>query len=526
MPGKMGRIVSPRRNPPSRREGAATQGASGLNLFTPQTGRRHMEYDQIPHEHNSPANRALVIGGDESMQKLLQRTLRTADWEVTLQDYGAGGFSSENHWPLVFMCLEREREEAMEILKRMQPAILAEHTHAFIIAQRPSVGDAMAYLQGGATDYLAWPMLPSQIVEIADRMRKIAGYQRLYTEAPVIEASSDHEGKRPMIGNSAKMVELSKQVTKVASTPGMRVFITGETGTGKEIVARQIHEVSGCRGAFRAVNCAAAVETLLESELFGHEKGAFTGAHTMKKGLWEEAADGTLFLDEITETSLSVQAKLLRALQEGVIRRVGANQEIKVTARVIAASNKNIEKAVAEGTFREDLYYRLGQVLHLPPLRQRREDIPLLVEHFLRRASTTKVITPEALDALSAYDWPGNVRQLETVIQLLTVFAGRFVFREDVARHIQMEKTREEFEREVLLALWSTVPRVKPGEWPTINQLRNWYVQNAYQILGKQSVVAKQLGLDVRTVNTILQKEESMADASEQDEISDAGDEG
>jgi transcriptional regulator with GAF, ATPase, and Fis domain len=329
-----------------------------------------------------------------------------------------------------------------------------------------------------------------------------------------------------MIGNSAKMVELSKQIAKVASTPGMRVFITGETGTGKEIVARQIHDLSGCAGPFRAVNCAAAVETLLESELFGHEKGAFTGAHAMKKGLWEEAADGTLFLDEITETSLSVQAKLLRALQEGVIRRVGANQEIKVTARVIAASNKNIEKAVAEGTFREDLYYRLGQVLHLPPLRQRRDDIPLLVEHFLRRASTTKVITPEALDALSAYDWPGNVRQLETVIQLLTVFAGRFVFREDVARHIQMEKTREEFEREVLLALWRTVPRVKPGEWPTINQLRNWYVQNAYQILGKQSVVAKQLGLDVRTVNTILQKEESMVDASEQDEISESGDEG
>ena len=467
-----------------------------------------MEYDQIPQDHHSTPNRALVIGGDEIMQKLLRGTLRNAGWEVTMRSYGEDGFSSENHWLLVFICLERERNEAMEMLERMQPAILAERTYAIIIAKWPSVRDVLAFLQGGAADYLAWPMLPSQIVEIADRVRKITGYQRLYTQAPVIEAIPDSSGKRSMIGNSAKMVELSKQIAKVASTPGMRVFITGETGTGKEIVARQIHEISGCEGPFRAVNCAAAVETLLESELFGHEKGAFTGAHTMKRGLWEEAADGTLFLDEITETSLSVQAKLLRALQEGVIRRVGANQEIKVTARVIAASNKDIERAVAEGTFREDLYYRLGQVLQLPPLRQRREDIPLLVEHFIRRASTTKVITPEALDALSAYDWPGNVRQLETVIQLIIVFAGRFVFREDVARHIQTEKTREEFTREVLLALWSTVPKVKPGEWPTINQLRNWYVQHAYHILGKPSAVAKRLGLDVRTVSTILQKEE------------------
>ena len=339
-----------------------------------------------------------------------------------------------------------------------------------------------------------------EIATLKDKLAK----EKLYLEEEIQTGYNFEE----IVGDSQALKRVLKEVQTVAATDST-VLILGETGSGKELVARALHNLSGRRErTFVKLNCAAIPTGLLESELFGHEKGAFTGAHTMKRGLWEEAADGTLFLDEITETSLSVQAKLLRALQEGVIRRVGANQEIKVTARVIAASNKDIEKAVAEGTFREDLYYRLGQVLHLPPLRQRREDIPLLVEHFIRRASTTKVITPEALDALSAYDWPGNVRQLETVIQLIIVFAGRFVFREDVARHIQTEKTREEFTKEVLLALWSTVPKVKPGEWPTINQLRNWYVQHAYHILGKQSAVAKRLGLDVRTVSTILQKEE------------------
>jgi transcriptional regulator with GAF, ATPase, and Fis domain len=166
---------------------------------------------------------------------------------------------------------------------------------------------------------------------------------------------------------------------------------------------------------------------LLESDLFGHEKGAFTGAYATKKSFWEEAAGGTLFLDEITEASLTVQAKLLRALQEGLIRRVGSNQEIKVAARVIAASNKD-EKAVKEGTFRQDLYYRLGQILRLPPLRERREDIPELADHFRRRAMKETVFTPEALDALCDYDWPGNMREFESVIQRIIAFSGRFVF--------------------------------------------------------------------------------------------------
>lgn len=467
-----------------------------------------MEHETFMDDYSTSADRALIIGGDEVMRRVLQRTLRNSNWELTVCDSDEYSYSPEDHWPLVFICVEDDGARAVEVLEKLRAETEAERAYAVVITKQPSTEGVFACLQHGATDYLVWPVLPSQIVEIANRVRKIADYELTQGLNPVIETGDEEGiGKRPMIGNSAAMVELSKQIARVASTPGMRVFITGETGTGKEVVARRIHEISGSPGPFRAVNCAAAVEGLLESELFGHEKGAFTGAHTMKKGIWEEAANGTLFLDEITETTLAVQAKLLRALQEGVIRRVGSNQEIKVTARVIAASNRDVEKAVKEGAFREDLYYRLGQALKLPPLRERREDIPPLVEHFLRRAQTTKVITPEALDALSDYDWPGNVRQLENVVQLITTFSGRLVFREDVLRHIQTEKGREEIAQEILLALWQTIGATQRGEWPTINQLRNWYVRHAYCILGKESAVARRLGLDVRTVNSILQKE-------------------
>lgn len=299
------------------------------------------------------------------------------------------------------------------------------------------------------------------------------------------------------------MVELSKQLVRLARTPELRVFINGETGTGKEVVARMIHDLSGCSGPFQAVNCAATVESLLESDLFGHEKGSFTGAHATKKGLWEETANGTLFLDEITETSPTVQAKLLRVLQEGFIRRIGSTREIKVTARVIAASNRDLEQAVREGIFRRDLYYRLGQVLRLPPLRERLDDIPLLVEHFCQRASREIVVTPEAMELLCAYEWPGNVRELESVIQQIISFSGHFVFREDVLRHISVSKVEH---KNFNLQFWSALNALRRGEWPTINEMRNGYVTCAYLFLGKESVVARYLGMDARTVTGILEE--------------------
>lgn len=242
------------------------------------------------------------------------------------------------------------------------------------------------------------------------------------------------------------------------------------------------------------------------SDLFGHEKEAFTGAHATKKGFWEETAGGTLFLGEITEASLTVQAKLRQALQEGLIRLVRSIQEIKVTARVIAASNNDVEKTINGGTFRQGLYYRLGQVLRRLPLRKRREDIPELVDHFRRRALKEPVFTPEALDALCDYDWPGNVRKFESVIQRIIAFSGSCVFREDMLLHIKIEEADDNTSWKSLPALWDSIQRVKRGEWPTRVELRDWYVQQAYCYLGKESAVARRLGLDIRTVNSTLRK--------------------
>jgi two-component system response regulator PilR (NtrC family) len=226
-----------------------------------------------------------------------------------------------------------------------------------------------------------------------------------------------------MVGQSEKMVELFEQIKTVAHTDST-VLITGESGTGKELVARAIH-VHSLRQSepFVSVNCGAVPETLLESELFGHLRGSFTGATTNHRGLFEVAHKGTIFLDEIAEMSPSMQVKLLRVLQEKKIRRIGATEEIQVDVRIIAATNKELETMVEEKSFREDLYYRLNVIpIHLPLLRERREDIPLLAEHFLAQAASRtgkkiRGISDQAMDLLVAYAWPGNVRELENVIE-------------------------------------------------------------------------------------------------------------
>ena len=240
-----------------------------------------------------------------------------------------------------------------------------------------------------------------------------------------------------------------------------------------------------------------------------HEKGAFTGAHAAKKSLWEEAAQGTLFLDEITEASPALQAKLLRVLQEGTIRRVGSNQEIKVTARVIAASNRNIEKAIADGSFREDLFYRFDEVVHIPPLRERVEDIPLLVEYFCWRAGKGTIFTPEAMAMMCRHKWPGNVRELERAVNKLTTYCGRRVFPDDIRCHVPLpeERVRRRADERTRLFLSSLVNVTSRGEWPTMQQIRTAYVIEIYHQLGQPYPVAKALGMGYRTVSVILQKE-------------------
>jgi len=435
--------------------------------------------------------------------------LLNAQWEVDCCENfdGFQRLADERVWPLALISERSGCNLSLEVIERLRPLIETEHTQVVILSENPSAADAMLCYEHGATDYRGWPLMPSEVVEIADQARRQFQQTPSDDEAAglVIEPSKNDTAK-VLIGGSRPILELMRQIFKVAqSYNNLPVFITGETGTGKEVVARLIHQLSKRPGPFCPINCAAMVEGLLESELFGHEKGAFTNAHMMKKGLWEEAANGTLFLDEITEATQSTQSKLLRALQEGTFRRVGSNKEIKASARVIAASNRNIEKAIKDGIFREDLFYRLGETLRVPPLRERIEDIPLLVTHFCLRAGKGIIITPEAMDVLRHYRWPGNVRELESVVNKLITFCGKRIFPEDVQKYIQVPKRRiEHTTRDFLLSLMNANPF---EERPTIPEIRKRYVIETFYEVGRESQVAKTLNMDYRTVSAILRKE-------------------
>lgn len=290
---------------------------------------------------------------------------------------------------------------------------------------------AIRATQLGAFDYIAKPVHLDHLLVLIERALE---YRRLERELRTLRAGQPQAITFPaIVGHSPAMQGIYKLVGRIANSE-TTVLVTGESGTGKELIANAIHE-HGLRsaGPIVKVNCAAIPESLLEAELFGHEKGAFTGASLQRTGRFEEANGGTLFLDEVAELPFALQAKLLRAVQERAIERLGSNQVIPVDFRLIAATAQNLEHAVAEGRFREDLYYRLNVVhIALPSLRERREDIPLLVQRFLARSDRPVVIRPEALDRILSHTWPGNVRELENVIARAIALAPGGVITADV----------------------------------------------------------------------------------------------
>jgi DNA-binding NtrC family response regulator len=319
---------------------------------------------QCDNHHSSELarHRILVLSANPHIRTKLQTILLNARWDVdcceSFDEFKR--LADERVWPLALISERSGCNLSLEVIERLRPQIESECAQVVVLSEAPSAADAMLCYEHGATDYRGWPLMPSEVLGIADQARRQFQPPSGDDEeaAGLLIEPAKNGAAKVMIGGSRPILELMRQIFKVAqSHNNLPVFITGETGVGKEVVAWHIHQLSKRPGPFRAINCAAMVEGLLESELFGHEKGAFTGAHTMKKGLWEEAANGTLFLDEITEASQSIQAKLLRVLQEGTLRRVGSNQEIKVSARIVAASNRNIEKAIKDGVFREDLFY-------------------------------------------------------------------------------------------------------------------------------------------------------------------------
>jgi two-component system response regulator PilR (NtrC family) len=289
-----------------------------------------------------------------------------------------------------------------------------------MITAHTSTKSAVEALKAGAHDYIAKPF---DIDELKIIVRKAAERKELEDENIHLRtALEERHTFANIIGKSPKMQEIFGIIQRIAKTTST-VLISGESGTGKELIARAIHYNSGRRGKFVGINCGAMPETLLESELFGHERGAFTGAIREKRGLFHEADRGTIFLDEIGETTVSVQIKLLRVLQDRVVRRVGSNVETQVDVRVIAATNRDLGESIRNGTFREDLFYRINVIpIALPPLRQRKEDIPLLVDHFITKFSNQlgvlqKRISADAMRLIEKYHWPGNVRELENVIE-------------------------------------------------------------------------------------------------------------
>jgi len=361
-------------------------------------------------------NTVLVVDDDPAHRTML-RTLLTG-WGYTISEADDGSTAIEKvhdqAFDLILMDIRMLKVSGLQALteiKAFNPAI-----PIIIMTAYSSVETAVEALKNGAYDYLTKPL---DFDELRFAMERAMDHTQLKEENRLLrETLGSHFDRRNIIGRSPAMVRLLETVAQVAPSEAT-ILITGDSGTGKEMIAGAIHFNSPRKdGPFVKINCAAITETLLESELFGHEKGAFTGAYRKKEGRFRQAHGGSLFLDEISEMSLAMQVKLLRVLQEREITRVGGEEVIKVDVRIIAATNKDLLEEIEEGRFREDLYYRLNVVtLSMPPLRERREDIPLLAQHFLEVFSETnrkkiKGFTPQAMDRMLKYDWPGNVREL------------------------------------------------------------------------------------------------------------------
>jgi len=380
--------------------------------------------------------KVLVVDDQKNMRATTAIVLRAAGHAVEEAEDGASALQrlQQETFDVVLTDLRMAAIDGMEVLRGAQR--MTPETQVIVMTAYGTIESAVEAIRLGAYDFLAKPFKED---ELLIRVGKAVEKRRLLGEVRLLAGEfRKRYGLEHIVGRSPAMRELLARVERVAMSDAT-VLITGESGTGKELVARAIHLASR-RGArpFVPVNCAAITETLLESELFGHARGAFTGATRARRGLFEEADGGTLLVDEVGETAPGFQAKLLRALQEGEIRRVGESTSVQVDVRVIAATNQDLRKAIVEKRFREDLFYRLNVVpLRIPPLRERREDVPLLAAHFLHRynarSKEEKALAPEAVARLLDHDWPGNVRELENAIeQAAALSPGKEIRAEDV----------------------------------------------------------------------------------------------
>ena len=450
----------------------------------------------------------LVVDDDQDSCDLLREIFSVQGWRVdtALDPVQALKVTEEEQIDLVVSDVNLEADQSgLDLLKRLR-----NQCPVILVTGFGTLDSAVEAAREGAWDFISKPFKVDEVVAIA--RRAMEQDQKGAAEARKAEQLSAPYEKGGLLGRSPVMIGLYKEIARVAPTRST-VLIAGESGTGKELVARSIHQHSNrASGPFIAINCGALTETLLEAELFGHVRGSFTGAVADRKGLWEEAEGGTLFLDEVGETSPAFQVKLLRALQEGEIRRVGASRSIQVDARVVAATNRNLEHEVKEGTFREDLFYRLSVVtLRVPPISERRTDIPLLAERFLRMVLERDgreqlTLSEETIRTLVAYQWPGNVRELESAIEHAVLHArGHEVVPDDLPVKLQAPQVRSAA-RSPLSALFEDLP--------ALDELERRYLLYILEVAGgNRTRAAEILSIDRRTLYRMIERYGIDADA-------------
>jgi two-component system response regulator AtoC len=445
---------------------------------------------------DSPA-RVFVVDDDTSSRALLARILSSAGHRVTALADGREALerlSAEGGPPdLVVSDIRMGDVDGLQLTDALRQR--ASDTPVILVTAFGNIDGAVEAIRRGAFDYISKPYDVDAIKLVVARALE---QRRLAVENRTLRRDlRDKYRLENVVGRSEAMLQVYKTAARVAATSAT-VLIEGESGTGKELVARAIHAASPrASRLFVPVDCGAIAEGVLESELFGHARGAFTGAQATRRGLFEEASQGTLFLDEIGDVGPNLQSRLLRALQEGTIRRVGTNEPIAVDVRVVAASNKDLGQAVKEGRFREDLFYRLAVVtIRIPPLRERPEDIPLLAEHFAAKHGRAEgaAISPSAHDLLIAHDWPGNVRELENVVaRALALNPSGVILPEDLPEHLRGARPPAEAEG------------MTPRDRPTLAELERRY---AAQVLketdGNKTRAAEILGIDRKTLYRLL----------------------
>jgi two-component system response regulator PilR (NtrC family) len=448
------------------------------------------------HQMNKGGARILVVEDEKHMREILNMLLESEGYRVTTAENGTKGVQAleKEIYDLVITDIKMPGVDGFGILKRARE--VSPESLVIMITAFGTMESAIEAMKLGAYDFVHKPF---KIDEIRLTIEKALEKKQLEKELSVLKERSGFHLEH-IIARSPRMKEILGALPRVAESRAS-VLITGESGTGKELIANSIHTLSARKDQnFIAINCASLPEGLLESELFGYMRGAFTSANQNKQGLFEVADKGTLFLDEIGEMPAMLQSKLLRAIETGSFRRLGGTSDIKVDVRIISATNRDLKEAAADGAFREDLYYRLNAIpIHLPPLRERKEDIPALIEHFFAKRKAKKAITSKALELLVSCPWKGNIRELEHIVERMLLFSdGEAITEADIPPEVLKSDSEEDM-----------LPELEQGVEleNCLEKIEKSYLLKALDAAGGKKIeAAKLLGLSFRSFRHRLAK--------------------